>query len=353
MFNVAFLVPGDSRSGGVRVTTIMGNALIARGHQVRILYPRRREKLWRKAQRLTDRGRSPRQQRLGWLSTFKGVCVPYSDINLMRFLEGEIVISVGTYMVGDLISLRSPVVKVRYNHGFPSVWLPEYKAAWSGNIPTITVASTLVPRLQQLTGGAVWGVVPNGIDRTEYFCEPGVKKDGIGAVFSRHPNKAPEDLISILRRAHRTWPNVPQRVFGSERKPCSLLHAKYRRYPTVAEARRMYNRSAIWILPSRTEGLPGVALEAMASGCTLISSDNDGSKELIRHLDNGVMVPVGDRQAFIQAIRMVLGDPTLQKRLVAGALETAQEFSWERAVNRMEEFLSEAPAFSRKVLVRG
>ena len=36
---VTFLLPGNNRSGGVRVTALMGNLLLERGYQVRIVHP--------------------------------------------------------------------------------------------------------------------------------------------------------------------------------------------------------------------------------------------------------------------------------------------------------------------------
>src|SRR6202022_1925366 len=37
---VTFVLPANNWSGGVRVTSLMGNLLIDRGHRVRIVYPR-------------------------------------------------------------------------------------------------------------------------------------------------------------------------------------------------------------------------------------------------------------------------------------------------------------------------
>jgi hypothetical protein len=36
--HVTFVLPGDNRSGGVRVTAMMGNLLLERGYRVRIVH---------------------------------------------------------------------------------------------------------------------------------------------------------------------------------------------------------------------------------------------------------------------------------------------------------------------------
>jgi glycosyltransferase involved in cell wall biosynthesis len=162
---------------------------------------------------------------------------------------------------------------------------------------------------------------------------------GIGAVLNSHPNKAPEDMLALLIQAHQRWPAVPQHVFSTERMPAKLSHTRYTRLPSAAEARAIYSRCKIWLLTSRTEGLPGVVLEAMACGCVVISTDNDGSLEILRHGENGIVVPRGDIPAFLREIERILKDDVLAGKLSAGALATVQGFTWERAADKMEQVL--------------
>jgi L-malate glycosyltransferase len=345
MADLTFVLPGDYRSGGVRVTVLMANLLLGRGHSVRIAYPRGRLLSRAGLKRLVS-GRNPNAN-AGWLHQFKGELVTYRQLDELNYAPGEIVIAVGTYMVADVRAMTKPVIKVRFNHGFPAKPDAAQDAAWRGRMPTITVSNTLVPRLQEQTEGSVWGVVPNGIDLTEYFPEPEIPRDGIGALFNPHSNKAPEDLIAVLQTCHERWPGTPQRVFGAERRPAGLEHVEYTQLPEVDLAREIYNRSLTWLLTSRTEGLPGVVLEALACHCVVVSSDNEGSKEILVHEQNGLLVPRGDRAGFVEAIGRVLASDELRCRLVAGAAETIRNFSWERAADRMEEFLRAAPNLSQ------
>lgn len=105
--------------------------------------------------------------------------------------------------------------------------------------------------------------------------------------------------------------------------------------------RETYSRSLIWLLASHTEGLPGPVLEAMACGAVVISTDNDGSVEVIQDGVNGLIVPKSDFDAFIEKIRLVLSDDPLRKRLAQGGFETAKKYTWANAADRMEEFLDE------------
>lgn len=345
---VTFVLPGDGRSGGVRVTVLMANLLRRRGYPVRIACRSKRKGLRARFNRYLDRLRGTSKHD-GFLHQFEGEILPFTRLDDLTYREREIVIAVGTYTVPDVRALTKPVVKVRFNHGFPAKPDQEQEQAWRGKMPTITVSGTLVPELQRLTEGSVWGVVPNGIDPKDYFVEPGHERNGIGALYNRHPNKAPEDLVSVLRLAHERWPTVPQHVFSTERVPTGLEHTRFSRLPSVAEARAIYNRSRVWVLTSLTEGLPGVVLEAMACGAVVVSSDNDGSLELIRHGENGLIAPRRDCGRFVAEIERVLTDDQLRQRLADAAMRTANEFTWDRAADRMENFLRDAPGLAAKL----
>lgn len=339
---VTFVLPGDNRSGGVRVTVIMGNFLLDRGYRVRIVYPK--SKLFSfanlKMQISSIKQCYFREYVIGWFHAFTGRIEAYRDINELDFQHGEIVIAVGTYMIPEICKLRTPnVIKVRYNHGFPAQMTEEYRAAWSLPMPTITVSNILVPELERLSGEKIGAVIPNGIDTSQYFLISTVKRDSIGTIFSVHPNKAPQDIIRLMNRVGEVFPNINRLVFSTESKPQGLDNFLYERYPNIDRVREIYSQSLIWLLASHNEGLPGPVLEAMACGAVVISTDNDGSLEVIQDGINGLIVPKGDIEGFIGAIEKVFADDALREKLVQGGFDTVKKFSWTAAVDRMENFL--------------
>jgi glycosyltransferase involved in cell wall biosynthesis len=95
-------------------------------------------------------------------------------------------------------------------------------------------------------------------------------------------------------------------------------------------------RAALFVLSSRYEGLPGVLIQALASGCPVVSTDcPSGPMEILDNGRWGPLVPVGDDAAIAAAIEQVLDDP-----LPAAALKArAQEYSVDRAVQRYLEVL--------------
>ncbi|HMG43704.1 MAG TPA: glycosyltransferase family 4 protein [Acidimicrobiales bacterium] len=62
------------------------------------------------------------------------------------------------------------------------------------------------------------------------------------------------------------------------------------------------------ILPSRTEGMPGVLIEAGLTGRAAVASDVGGIPEIVRAGETGLLAPPGDVEAFTAALRTVLAD---------------------------------------------
>ncbi len=339
---ITFVVPGDYRSGGIRVTALMASMLVQRGHRVRIVHPRASllNRGLIKSARQWIRLHVIRRSHVGWLHTFDGRIEPYDRLDELHFERDEIVFAVGTAMVGDVRRLSAPqVIKVRYNHGLAANMTPEFREAWAGPMDTVTVSEALVPELEALMQSPVGAVVPNGIDCDEYFPAPDVTRNAIGVIYSSAPNKAPRDIAAILSRLRSTQPHVPRVVFGTERRPRELDHCAYVRYPNVQQAREVYSRALVWLVASHSEGMPGVVLEAMACGAVVVSSDNTGSLALIKNEINGLIVARGDIAAFDAAARRLLTDDKLRLRLAQAGLDTVKRLSWQHSADVMESYL--------------
>lgn len=95
----------------------------------------------------------------------------------------------------------------------------------------------------------------------------------------------------------------------------------------------MLARAHIIVMPSYREGLPRGLIEAAAIGRAIVTTDAPGCREVVRHEENGLLVPVGDGDAVAAAIRRLLENPTLRRRLAARGRAIAEsEFSVEHFV---------------------
>ncbi|HCK18535.1 MAG TPA: hypothetical protein DHW36_08465 [Thalassospira sp.] len=64
------------------------------------------------------------------------------------------------------------------------------------------------------------------------------------------------------------------------------------------------------VLPSWREGLPKSLLEAAASGLAMVATDVPGCREIVRHGENGLLVPLRDGTQLANAIEELIEDDT-------------------------------------------
>jgi glycosyltransferase involved in cell wall biosynthesis len=81
-------------------------------------------------------------------------------------------------------------------------------------------------------------------------------------------------------------------------------------------------RSAVFALPSRYEGLGCVYLEAMACGKPVIGCFGQGIAEVVNHGKNGFLISPGDEVALSQLLLLLLRDEALRRRVGVAARET-------------------------------
>lgn len=95
----------------------------------------------------------------------------------------------------------------------------------------------------------------------------------------------------------------------------------------------------IFVVPSRSEPLGNVVLEAWAHAMPLVSTAAEGPKQLVTPRENGLLVPVDDAHALANAIGEILGNPNLAVLLAEGGLGTLQEqYNEEAVVGRYLDF---------------
>lgn len=107
-------------------------------------------------------------------------------------------------------------------------------------------------------------------------------------------------------------------------------------------------QAALFVLPSRVDGMSNALLEAMALGMPCVATSVSGSVDLIDSGRNGILVPVENPRALASAIVGVLGKPTTQAQLGLEARRTIEGgYTTELMVRKYELLLTElAPSTS-------
>lgn len=97
------------------------------------------------------------------------------------------------------------------------------------------------------------------------------------------------------------------------------------------------SRASVFVLSSAWEGFGNVLVEAMASGCTIVSTDcPHGPSEILENGKYGQLVPVGDDKAMADAILKALENPAKPEDLVA----RADDFSIDLVINQYLQLIN-------------
>lgn len=109
--------------------------------------------------------------------------------------------------------------------------------------------------------------------------------------------------------------------------------------PDVAE---FMGRIGLFVLPSRSEGLGLVLVEAMAAGRPVVATRVGGIPEVVSDGETGLLVPPEDPVALAVAIRRILDDPDLAARMGrAGRSRAEALFSARRMAEQTRELYQE------------
>ena len=87
----------------------------------------------------------------------------------------------------------------------------------------------------------------------------------------------------------------------------------------------LYPQLNVLLIPSRSEGMPNVALEAMSHGLPIVATTVGGVPELIHHGRTGMLVPSGDVAAMSRTVGDLLDDPDQRRSLGQEAQREVRE----------------------------
>jgi glycosyltransferase involved in cell wall biosynthesis len=97
----------------------------------------------------------------------------------------------------------------------------------------------------------------------------------------------------------------------------------------------------LFVLPSYSEGMSISLLEAMAAGLPVVASDIPGNRALVRHEQEGLLVPPRDAKGLAAAICRVFDSPACGVQFgTAGRKRAMEEFSLEKSARSHLELIA-------------
>lgn len=101
-----------------------------------------------------------------------------------------------------------------------------------------------------------------------------------------------------------------------------------------------FAKSDLLVLPSRSEGLSVVGVQALGMGLAMLLSDAGGNLELVRHGENGFLFPAGDVDTLTRQLKYLLENPSMLQSAQAKSREMAQKYDLPGIVSQYEQLFS-------------
>ncbi len=101
-----------------------------------------------------------------------------------------------------------------------------------------------------------------------------------------------------------------------------------------------YRAADLFVLPSLSEGFPGVLIEAMAFGVPIVATRVGGIPHHLRHAETAWLIEPGSPRALFDAVSELTEDPQLAQRLSRSARAAAEALTMERQQEAIAEILA-------------
>lgn len=192
------------------------------------------------------------------------------------------------------------------------------------------------------------------------------KTEGDEAVLRRHgvtgpyvfscgsmlPYRRFEDIVAAHALLRAEMPEAPPLVLAGgqeDSRYAGLIHdlaAKAEPAGTVRhigklayeEMQVFYRHSRVFVMSSEIEACPNVAIEAMTSGCAVVSCDKPPEPEMFQ--DAALFYPPRDARALADRLAQVLRDEGVRQELSQTALARAAFFCWDKCASETYQALT-------------
>ncbi len=188
--------------------------------------------------------------------------------------------------------------------------------------------------------------IPNGIPK-EFFNQKKFKEQNKILFLGRvSPIKYLETLVlamkfvkgniklEIVGPAEKEYLSKLKRLIKSKK-----LGSKIRFSKPVFDVKKKIKKidsCKIFVLPSKSEGMPQSLVEAMARGKMVIASNNPGTRDLIEDEKNGYLFEIGDSLGLARTINGILESKSNEK-IQKQAKKFTKKFSLKNTTSKLEE----------------
>ena len=360
---ITFVCPPLSLSGGIRVVAIYAKYLREFGHDVLVVSPPHpaRGRLTRILRRLglpQFPARTPQASHLDNTGIAQKVLTMHRPVRAADVPDADVIVATWWETAEQIESMPASRGRKVYfvQHLETFDWMPRERVAatYRSAMRKIVIAQWLVQAIEAEGNRVGCTVVPNAVDRTQFFAAPRGKnaRPRIGTLFSDTAFKGFNITLEVLDKVRLAIPDVEVVAFGSH------APVKYRDRmggiemivaPAQERLREIYASCDVWLSCSISEGFNLTAMEAMACRTPVVSTRTGWPEEAVVAGVNGALAEVNDVAGLAEAVIGILRlQPEQWSSLSEGAARTVGDSSWERSARMLEAALIRNETLARR-----
>lgn len=327
---IAYIMNHSRVCGGVKILLEHTNALSSRGHDVYIL-SRDAKPTWRE---------------------IKGTYIRVPGH--MSFNEAlpdiDIIVTTVVDQVPELFLVKKAPI-ILFEQGDTYIYEFEeqdelhkdlFRKMWSFPVPIVSVSNILAQKLN-LHFDRKSFTLNNALDSKVFFKrdEEVTNNTKLRIMFVGQEDnhfkgiKIIREALEIVKKTGRDF----EEVWVTQKAPQSEFNGELVIDPSQELLGKVYREVDIFVSGSYYESFPLPPLEAMTSGCAVVSTDNEGVKEYGEHGVNCLLGKVGDPQSLAQHLIELIDNQSLREKLILGGYETASKYNWGNIIGEWETYL--------------
>lgn len=203
----------------------------------------------------------------------------------------------------------------------------------------IVTSHFLKKKVSLYTKSTVLEVFPYGIDGTIFKPALSRKKTSVIRILTVMSfykiYKGPDIYDLAVKELKKIHPEYVFILASNEKFPCAPVNEFYSN-PSTNQLVKLYQTSDILLVPSRSEGFFIPGLEAMASKCLVITTDNGGIHEYAAHNKNAIILKSIEELWKNNVIKKLLANKKLVLKLQEEGIKTAQKYTWGKSISSLE-----------------
>ena len=218
--------------------------------------------------------------------------------------------------------------------------------AYTSNDIIIAPSKITASKLQNY-GFSVNSIIHGGIDplfSPNSELSKGDVKNILGYFLPAWWVKGAASILQCFKRLKVNYPKIKLTLFGHQQSDIGLYNEVCDIFFTdlsSIEVRDLYRNNDIFVYPSYCDGFPSTPLEAMASGCAVVSTKVGAVPEYATHGINALLCePMDDESLYKNTVHLI-EDNQARNKLIGNGIDSAKSWTWAKTANQFNELFED------------